>query len=434
MLTFYKLFCFLNYPIWVFVLKLRRLKGKEHEERYREKLGYYKYNKPQNEVIWINSLGLGETLSLTLFLKQLSKYYPDKTLLLTSSTLQSQIALENITLGDNIVHQFAPIDNYKALKRFFDHWDPKIVLFSELDIWPLRVSEVKKRKTPILLINSRMNEKKRRARKWLGTLFSNTLKAFDHIFLQDESSRPHFVDFGIDETKITIHGPLKSAGTVFPDSSACEKKIKKILKGKLIWSAASLHHKEENEILEAYKLAKRKLPNLVLVMVPRSIEHSINTRRKAKMYSDLVMLRTEKSHVPNKNTQIIVVGRVGELGLWYKLSFISFIGNSLDYKEIKTGKNPYEALQAKTTVIHGPKMLEPGYEKLVSLGISDVVFDRYDICEALIKYSNSGNRIQKIIRGSDLLAHNKGMVKLIIEDLNSIYKKRGLKSPLSKLR
>ena len=185
MLTFYKFFGFLNYPIWVFVLLLRRLKGKEHKWRYREKLGFYKYNRPQNDVIWINSLGLGETLSLTFFLDQLSKHYPDKILLLTSSTLQSQIALENIPLSENIVHQFAPVDNYKALNRFFDHWDPKMALFSELDIWPLRVSEVKKRKTPLLLINSRMNEKKRRARKWLGTSFSETLKAFDHIFLQD---------------------------------------------------------------------------------------------------------------------------------------------------------------------------------------------------------------------------------------------------------
>ena len=431
MLTFYKLFCYLNYPIWVLVLGLRRLKGKEHQERYREKLGYYKYNRPQNEVIWINSLGLGETLSLTFFLEQLSKYYPDKTLLLTSSTLQSQIALENIPLRDNIVHQFAPVDNYKALKRFLDHWDPKIALFSELDIWPLRVSEVKKRKTPILLINSRMNEKKKRTRKWLGTSFSETLKAFDHIFLQDESSRPHFIDFGIDETKITVHGPLKSAGTVFPDFNTTEKKIKKILQGKLIWTAASLHHLEENEILEAYKLAKRKLPNLVLVMVPRAIESSINTKKKTKMYSDRVTLRTEKDHMPDKNTEIVVVGRVGELGLWYKLSFISFIGNSLNYKEIKTGKNPYEALQAKTTIIHGPRMLEPGYEKLVSLRISDIVFDRYDICKALVTYSFSANRKPKIKHGSNLLAQNKGMVKTIIEDLDSIYKKRGLIGPLS---
>ena len=50
-----------------------------------------------------------------------------------------------------------------------------MALFSELDIWLLRVSEVKKRNIPLLLINSRMNERKKRARKWLGTSFSETV-------------------------------------------------------------------------------------------------------------------------------------------------------------------------------------------------------------------------------------------------------------------
>ena len=255
--------------------------------------------------------------------------------------------------------------------------------------------------------------------------FSETLKAFDHIFLQDESSRSHFIEFGVDK-KDHCSRSIKIGWLSFSRFQCYREKIKIILQGKLFWTAASLHHLEENEILEAYKLAKRKLPNLVLVMVPRAIENSINTKNKTKMYSDQVTLRTEKDHVPDRNTEIIVVGRVGELGLWYKLSFISFIGNSLNYKEIKTGKNPYEALQAKTTVIHGPKMLEPGYEKLVSLGISDIVFNRYDICESLVTHSYSPNRLPKINHGLGLLAQNKSMVKKIIEDLDSIYKKRGL--------
>ncbi len=425
MLILYKFFCLLNYPLWLFALSVRRQKRKEHHERYREKLGYYSQKRPKKEVIWINSLGLGETLSLTYFLEQLSKKFPDKTLLLTSSTLQSQIALESIPLRKNIVHQFAPVDNYNVLKRFFNHWNPKMAVFSELDIWPLRVSEVKKRKIPLLLINSRMDERKKRSRKWLGKSFSKTLKEFDHIFLQDEVSRAHFIEFGIDERKISVHGPLKSAGTIFPDTSVTEKKLKKLFSGKLIWTAASLHETEEYEILEAYKLAKHNLPNLVLVMIPRLICLSNNTIRKSKKYSDFVTLRNKKDDMPNVKTEIIVVNRVGELGLWYKLAFLSFIGNSLDYRAIKTGKNPYEALQAKTVVIHGPKMLEPGYEKLPSLGISDVVYDRHDICKAIAKYAHFENTLSKINEGTDLLARNKNMIGVIINDLISVYKKRG---------
>jgi len=142
------------------------LKGKEHKVRFREKLGYYEQQRPKKDLIWINALGLGETLSLTLFLEELSKVFSDHTLLLTSSTLQSKIALEKIPLSKNIIHQFAPIDNYYALESFLDYWKPKMALFSELDVWPLRTSKVKERKIPILLINSRMNEKKKTSRNF----------------------------------------------------------------------------------------------------------------------------------------------------------------------------------------------------------------------------------------------------------------------------
>ena len=138
--------------------------------------------------------------------------------------------------------------------------------------------------------------------------------------------------------------------------------------------------------------------------------------------------------MPNRKTDIIVVGRVGELGLWYKLAFMSFIGNSLDFKKIKTGKNPYEAVQAKSVVIHGPKMQEPGYEKLSALGISDIVLDRYDISKAIKKYSDFNIRLTKIKSGNNLLIKNKGVVKLVIDDVESWYKKKGgRRSPFSHL-
>ena len=165
------------------IFAVRRFKGKEHKLRYREKLGYFKEKRPKKELIWVNALGLGETLSLTLFLQELSQVFSDHTLLITSSTLQSKDALENIPLNSNIIHQFAPVDNHYVLNRFLEYWKPKIALFSELDIWPLRTRKVKERKIPLLLINARMNDRKKISRKRLGKLFTEPLKEFDHIFL-----------------------------------------------------------------------------------------------------------------------------------------------------------------------------------------------------------------------------------------------------------
>ena len=414
----------MNYPLWVLVLALRRIKGKEHKERYREKLGYCEYKRPKKNVIWINALGLGETLSLTIFLCELSKVFSDHIILVTSSTLQSNLALENIPLPKNIIHQFAPVDNYYVLNSFLDYWDPKMALFSELDVWPLRTSKVKERKIPLLLINTRMDERKKASRKRLGKLFSEPLKEFDHIFLQDQSSKLYLMDFGVDEGKTTVNGPLKLAGTMFPDTTDIEKRLNILFKDKLIWAAASLHESEENEILEAYKIAKQYLPNLVLIIIPRAIELSENTMKKALRYSKRVVKRSDFRDLPKKETAILVVNRIGELGLWYKLAFISFIGNSLSFKQIKTGKNPFEALQANSIVIHGPKMIEPGYEKPASLGISDIVENRNDIANAVIKYSVANRRKEKIKRGQDLIKANKAITQNLIAYISDIYTKK----------
>ena len=153
MLTLYNFFCYLNYPLWVLTLRIRRIKGKEHKTRYKEKLGIGLPTPPKKNVIWVNALGLGETLSLTFFLEELATKFNNHTILFTSSTLQSQLALEKIPLRKNIIHQFSPVDNYFAVNRFLKHWNPKISLFSELDIWPYRIMELKKRNKVLFLFN-----------------------------------------------------------------------------------------------------------------------------------------------------------------------------------------------------------------------------------------------------------------------------------------
>ena len=109
------------------------------------------------------------------------------------------------------------------------------------------------------------------------------------------------------------------------------------------------------------------------------------------------------------------------------MAFISFIGNSLNFKEIKEGKNPFEALQASSIVIHGPKMLEPGYDKLSSIGISDIVEDRHDISSAVIKYSVAKRREERIKSGLDYIKRNKLVVHKLIGHILEIYDNREAK-------
>ena len=153
----------------------------------------------------------------------------------------------------------------------------------------------------------------------------------------------------------------------------------------------------------------------------------LNTIKKAMRFSKSVTMRNNYSNLPKEDTEIFVINRVGELGLWYKMAFVSFIGNSLNLKGIKEGKNPFEALQAKSIVIHCPKMLEPGYDKISSIGISDIVEDRYDISSAVIKYSVAKRREEKIKRGLDFIKRNKSVAHKLIDHISIIYDNREAK-------
>ncbi len=428
MLEIYKLFCAVNYPLWWLILRLRSRRGKEHRQRYSEKLGYGYENRPEGDVIWVHALGLGETLSLTFFLEKLSHRFKNKTILFTSSTLNSFIAFNKLKMKKNIIHQFAPVDNYISLRRFLSHWKPCMALISEIDLWPLRVVETKKYGIPMVLFNSRMNEKKKNDRKRIYKVFKETLKCFDYIFLQDKDSKKHFEYFGIPENSLRLCGSLKSAGTQLYQNKDLEKRLKSAFQGKLVWIAASLHEDEEIEILEAFKIAKKEISNLILIIVPRNTDLYNITKSKCERYSNKVVIRQIDCQVPHKDTEILVVTTIGELGVWYKIAKIAFIGNSLNYERIKTGKNPFEAIQSNCLVIHGPKMLEPGYADLLNLGITDIVDDRYQIANALTKYSLPKSRSCKLMKGKKFIINNKILIDKFVDSIQLIYKKKGSKN------
>ena len=319
-----------------------------------------------------------------------------------------------------MIHQFAPIDNIKSVRKFLNHWKPSVCLISELDLWPIRIIEAKNYGIKMFLFNSRMNKKKRNDRLKFSSILAKTLTSFDAIFLQDDASINNFRSFGVPREKISVCGSFKAAGSVLAKDYRLIEKLKSWSNGKLVWIAASIHEDEEAEILEAF-IKEKNIPNLILIIAPRSLESVERIEKKLYLYSIESVTRRLKNEFPKVDTEIMLVSTVGEMGSFYNQSDIAFIGNSLDFERIKTGKNPFEAIQEKCVVIHGPKMLEPSYAEILKLGISQVVFNKDDISEALLQNVSKKEREIKIKR-LDLLEGNKKILTLYNET-NELNKK-----------
>jgi 3-deoxy-D-manno-octulosonic-acid transferase len=118
------------------------------------------------------------------------------------------------------------------------------------------------------------------------------------------------------------------------------------------WLAASTHDGEEDAIARVHMRLKRDYPSLLTVIVPRHPDrgNAVTTMLRAQGFA---VAQRSADETISDGTDIYVADTLGELGLFYRLTEIAFLGKSLIPFG---GQNPLEALRLGTAVLHGPHM------------------------------------------------------------------------------
>src|SRR5205085_10676208 len=107
---------------------------------------------------------------------------------------------------------------------------------------------------------------------------------------------------------------------------------------------------EEELLLEAHRTLKGFFPSLLTVIVPRHPDRGAAIARMIAASGQKAGLRSRED-VPNPATDIYVADTLGELGLFYRLAPIVFMGGSLVEHG---GQNPIEAIKLGASIVHGP--------------------------------------------------------------------------------
>jgi 3-deoxy-D-manno-octulosonic-acid transferase len=127
-------------------------------------------------------------------------------------------------------------------------------------------------------------------------------------------------------------------------------RLRAALDGRPTFLAASTHSGEEEQVATAYHLSLAKQPRLLAIIVPRHPERGHEIARLLLAGGSRVALRS-KGELPGPEHQIYVADTLGELGTFYKLSPIAFMGGSLI---AHGGQNPIEAVKLGAVCLTGP--------------------------------------------------------------------------------
>lgn len=342
MLYFYRSLWFIFAPlvdIWFFT---RMFKGKEDRQRFMERLGFSKIQRPQGKLIWFHAASVGESLSILPLIENLLEEHKELNILVTTGTVTSAKLMKN-RLPKGAIHQYVPIDFYFSVKSFINHWQPDLSIFVESELWPELITQAP---NPII-INGRMSnnsaQKYSRYKKLTGFLF----KRINLILAQSEDSYQNFKK--VCDTPLEKSGNLKLDAPVPPVDDKTLQELQTQFKDCKIIVASSTHTGEEDVIAALHEKMKKDIANLCTIIAPRHPNRGTAIYKELKGKGFECTLRSKND--PPQN--IYIADTLGEMGLWYNLAHVVLIGKSLF---TGGGQNPYEPLKCSKVTVCGPSM------------------------------------------------------------------------------
>lgn len=332
-------------PLVPLYLDRRVRRGKEDPKRLGERYGHASVARPDGPLIWAHGASVGETLAIMPLIDRLTER--GFNFLLTSGTLTSAgLAARRAPAG--VIHQFAPLDVPAFVSRFLDHWQPDLALFAESELWPNLILETTGRGTPMILVNGRMSETSFRRWHNLKSVSGALLSTIDLCLAQSRDDAERFEALGT--PRVTTTGNLKFDTPPPPADPREVAALAGRLAGRTILLAASTHRGEEAAVLTAHRALRGDHPNLLTIVVPRHPERGPEVAAAAEHEGLQAVLRS-RGHLPDAGTEAYVADTIGELGLFYRLAPIVFMGGSL----VKHGgQNPIEPAKLDCAVLHGP--------------------------------------------------------------------------------
>lgn len=327
----------------------RQNMGKEQPDRISERKGQTSVPRPEGVLVWFHAASVGESLSILELIKRLADIREDWNFLVTTGTVTSANMIAS-RLPENAIHQFVPVDVRPWIRSFLEHWHPNLAVWTESELWPALMHETHAAEIPMLLINARISRATHRRWRWFPTIAQTLLKQFEFVLAQDDQTRKFLTRLGLPRNKIEVTGTLKEGSAALPCDEEERSLFTKILDRRPVWLAASTHEGEEDIIVAAHKLASRAAQRLLLIIAPRHPERGPEIARKLRKDGWELAVRSE-GEIPDETTQIYLADTLGEMGLWYRIAPVSFVGGSM--VDIG-GHNPFEPAALGSAIIHGP--------------------------------------------------------------------------------
>lgn len=374
----YALLLTLAAPFIVLRLLWRARRQPEYLRHIGERFGYYPRDTAARDsapYIWLHAVSVGETRGAEPLLRALCEKYPGHRILLTHMTPTGRAAGEAL-FGDDVTRSYLPYDYAWAVARFLKHFQPRVGVLMETEIWPNLVRGCRQRGVPLYLVNARLSEKSFTRYQRVGSLIRDTLQALRAIAAQTEEDAGRFRALGARE--VSVAGNLKfdveAPAPQFALGAQLRARFGVDNGARSVLLAASTRDGEEALLLD-HKL--HELPDTLLLIVPRHPQRFDEVAALLEQRGIACVRRSANAPVP-RETRVVLGDSMGEMAAYYAACDVAFIGGSL---QPFGGQNLIEACALGKPVLIGPHTYNfaQATEQAIAAGAALRVMDGSDL-------------------------------------------------------
>jgi 3-deoxy-D-manno-octulosonic-acid transferase len=325
--------------------------------------------------IWLHAVSVGEALSGVALARRLKEAYPQRPLIVSTTTLTGYtLAKERMPFADAVI--FFPFDWAFSVKRVIDAVKPALVVILETEIWPNFLRETDKRGIPVIFLSGRISDRSfARWQKWFGSfgfflrpLLASALQKPAAFLMQTDADAERIRALGAPPDRVRVSGNLKYDQEL-PDTTPLAEWLGEECKRRGRWPlivAGSVVATEEPLALIAFGVVQGDFPKALLVLAPRKPERFTaaaefidESHRKFVRRSELSLAgasaaasSSNGSSIPDDAT-VLLLDSIGELASLYRIADGAFVGGSLVNSG---GHNILEPAAFGKVPVFGPSM------------------------------------------------------------------------------
>jgi 3-deoxy-D-manno-octulosonic-acid transferase len=286
--------------------------------------------------IWIHAVSVGEVLAAQPVAVGLKVHYPDKPILISTTTETGQrLARERLKSASGFF--YFPLDSSGAVRRALRAIRPAIVIVMETEIWPNFLREAYEAGVPVIFANARISKRSfARYKRWkflLEDFFAEALRYAAGFLAQTQEDAARLTEMGALEDQIVVTGNLKYDASP-PALSEFGMWLATQIQAQERWPvvvAGSIVSGEEEAVLAAYDAVQRQWRHALMILAPRKPDTFDEAARLAAEAGWNVVRRSrlDLAKPLDENTDVLILDSIGELSAIYSLANAVFVGGSL---------------------------------------------------------------------------------------------------------